>query len=50
MHEMAGNWHSAYDWLWMTLMILLWIAVVGSVVYAAVRLAMHHERRPPLHR
>jgi putative membrane protein len=36
--------HGWYDmggwaWLWMTLVPLLWIAVLGLVVYLAVRLA-----------
>jgi heme/copper-type cytochrome/quinol oxidase subunit 2 len=45
---MYGNWGSAYDWLWMTLMILLWVVVIGAVVYTAVRLALQHQHRPPL--
>jgi hypothetical protein len=32
-----------WDWAWMTFMMVLWIAVLGAVVYAAVRL----EQRPP---
>ena len=45
---MYGNWGSAYDWLWMTLMILLWVVVIGAVVYTAVRLALQRQDRPPL--
>jgi heme/copper-type cytochrome/quinol oxidase subunit 2 len=32
-----------WDWVWMTLMMAFWIAVLGAVVYAAVRFA----QRPP---
>jgi flagellar biogenesis protein FliO len=31
------------DWLWMSLMMAFWIALIGAVVYVAVRLA----QRPP---
>ena len=48
MHHMYGDWNSGLDWLWITLMMLLWIAVVGGIVYAAVRLALDHQRKPPL--
>lgn len=48
MHHMYGDWNSGLDWLWMTLMMLVWIAVVGGIVYAAVRLALGHQRKPPL--
>jgi hypothetical protein len=46
--HMYGDWNSGWDWFWMTLMMLVWIAVLGGVVYAAVRLALDHHRRPPL--
>ena len=38
------------DWLWAIPMMLLWIAVLGGVVYAAVRLALQHthQHKPPL--
>ncbi len=36
-----------WDWLWMIPMMLLWIAVLGGVVYAAVRLALQHSQKPP---
>ena len=43
--------HHAYndgsDWFWMVPMMLLWIVVVGGVVYAAVRLALQHSHKPP---
>ncbi len=38
MHDMAG-----WDWIWMTFMMGFWIALLGAVVYIAVRLA----QRPP---
>ena len=46
MHHMYGNWNSAWDWLWVTLMMLVWLIVIAGVVYAAVRLANQHERQP----
>ena len=43
--------HHAYDdgwnWFWMIPMMLLWIVVVGGVVYAAVRLELQHSHKPP---
>jgi hypothetical protein len=38
MHNM-DNWNS-WDWFWMAPMMLLWIIILGAVVYAAVRLAV----------
>lgn len=37
------QWMDGWDWLWMSLMMAVWIVVVGVVVYVAVRLA----NRPP---
>lgn len=37
------TWNDRWDWLWMTLMMGFWLAVLGAVVYLAVRFA----RRPP---
>ena len=34
-----------WDWFWMLPMMLLWIAVFGGVVYAAVRLAIQHQQK-----
>lgn len=48
MHHMYGNWGSAHEWLWMTLMGVLWLVVLVAVVYTAVRLAVRHEHKPPL--
>jgi hypothetical protein len=44
MHHMYGSWDSSWDPLWMSLMVVLWIVVLGAVVYGAVRIAVHHER------
>ena len=38
---------TGWDWFWMVPMMLLWIVVLGGVVYAAVRLALQHSERPP---
>jgi hypothetical protein len=35
------------DWFWMVPMMLLWIVVLGGVIYGAVRLAMQHSQKPP---
>jgi len=42
-HHMDG-----WDWTWAIPMMLLWIVVLGGVVYIAVRLAMQQERKPPV--
>lgn len=44
-HHMNG-----WDWTWSIPMMLLWIVVLGGVVYAAVRLALQHshKQRPPV--
>ena len=42
-HHMYGSWGSGWDWLWMTFMVLLWLVVIGGVVYAAVRIALSHQ-------
>ena len=38
---------SGWDWFWMVPMMLLWIIVLGAVVYGAVRLALQHSRNQP---
>ena len=40
------DWISGWGWLWMTFMMVFWIAVLGGVIYAAVRLGQRspHER------
>jgi hypothetical protein len=35
---------NSWDWVWMSFMMILWIAVLGGVVYAAVRLAQRPRR------
>jgi hypothetical protein len=35
-----------WDWFWMVPLMLLWIVVLGGVVYAAVRLALKHQQPP----
>jgi hypothetical protein len=35
-----------WGWFWMTFGAILWIVLLGSVVYVAVRLARLHDRRP----
>jgi hypothetical protein len=40
--HMNDGWY----WLWMVPMLLLWLAVLGGVVYAAVRLALQHAQKP----
>ncbi len=42
MTEGTGGWL----WLWMVPMMLVWVAVLGGVVYGAVRVAVQHARRP----
>ena len=42
-HHMDG-----WGWLWAIPMMVLWIAVIGGVVYAVMRLALQHERKPPV--
>ena len=37
------HWMSGWGWVWMTFMMVFWIALLGAVVYLAVRLA----QRPP---
>ena len=45
-HHMYGSWNSGWDWSWMALMVLLWLAVIGGIVYAAVRLALQRQHKP----
>jgi hypothetical protein len=46
MYHHVNGW-DGWDWFWMVPMMLLWIAVFGGVVYAAVRLALKHNHQPP---
>ncbi len=43
---MHGN--GGWDWAWMIPMMVLWIAVLGGVVYGAVRFGIQHSRKPPV--
>ena len=43
-HHMYGSWNSGWDWLWMTLMMLLWLAVIGGVAYGVVRRTFPRDR------
>ncbi len=43
MHHMYGGWDSSWDWLWISLMAILWILVLAAVVYGAVWLALDHQ-------
>jgi hypothetical protein len=45
-HHMNGSW--GWNWLWMIPMMLVVLAVLGGVVYAAVRLALQHSQKPPV--
>ena len=37
------HWMDGWDWAWMSFMMVLWIVLLGAVVYIAVRLG----NRPP---
>jgi hypothetical protein len=38
-------WHDGRDWYWMIPMMLLWVLVLGAVVYGAVTLANHDSHQ-----
>jgi hypothetical protein len=42
-HDMNDGW----NWVWTVPLMLLWVAVFGVVVYAAVRLALRHSQQQP---
>jgi hypothetical protein len=42
---MHGYGINGWDWYWMAPMMILWITVLGVVIYAAVRLAIRDEHR-----
>lgn len=42
---MMNGWNDGWDWFWMVPMMLLWVVLLGAVVYAAVRLAMRHSHQ-----
>ena len=39
-------WHyvDAWDWLWMTVMMAVWVVLIGFAVYIAVQLASGGKR------
>jgi heme/copper-type cytochrome/quinol oxidase subunit 2 len=39
-------WMDGSDWIWMTLMMGLWLVLLGAVVYIAVRLAQRPPTKP----
>ena len=41
MHSFTHLW----DWLWIGLMTVTWLAVIGAFVYAAVTFARSHDHR-----
>jgi len=44
---MYNHMSNGWSWFWMVPMMLLWIIVLGGVVYAAVRLANQHSSKSP---
>jgi hypothetical protein len=44
---MHGYGINGWDWYWMAPMMALWITVLGVVIYAAVRLALHDGHHTP---
>lgn len=46
MYHYMDGYHDGWDWLWMVPMMLLWVVVLGAVVYGAVRLAIKHGEPP----
>ncbi|MCP9948999.1 SHOCT domain-containing protein [Actinomadura madurae] len=45
--HMGGDGWSGWMWLWGTLMMLLWIAVIGAAAWLIVRVAASHRASPP---
>ncbi len=39
-------WHNGWAWFWMIPMMLVWVLVLGAVIYAAVRLANRDTHQP----
>ncbi len=40
------GWMNGWDWAWMSLMMIVWVAALAGAVYVAVKLA----NRPPTDR
>lgn len=47
--HMGGDGWSGWMWLWGTLMMLLWIAVIGAAAWLIVRVAASHRASPRGH-
>jgi putative membrane protein len=43
---MYGDHMDGWDWVWMSVMPVIWIALIGVVVYVAVRLANGSRKHP----
>ncbi len=39
------QWHDSWSWYWLAPTLLLWVLVLGAVVYEAVRLGWHDAQR-----
>jgi hypothetical protein len=46
MYDHMNDWNG-WNWFWMVPVMLLWIAVLAAVAYAAVRLALQHSQNGP---
>ena len=42
---MHGYGYDGWDWYWMVPVMAFWIIVLPVAIYAAVRLALRHERQ-----
>ena len=40
-------WHDGSDWFWMSLMMVVWVVLLGVAVYVAIKLS--RERTVPRH-
>ncbi|HXG77561.1 MAG TPA: hypothetical protein VNJ53_13430 [Gaiellaceae bacterium] len=45
LEEAGMYWHDGWDWFWMTVAMSFWVALLGVVVYVAVRLALGDRER-----
>lgn len=48
MYQHMYGYDDGWAWFWMVPMMLLWLVVLGGVIYGAVRLALRHGQRPPV--
>ena len=44
--DLMHAWMDGSDWVWMTFMMGFWVALLGVVVYIAVRLAQRPPTKP----